>query len=117
MSVIDKTKRVIAFSDIAFKSGTTNADIGGGNNNDATIYLLSKSVANIIYDPVARPKDHNLIALEMIFKNKTDTATSFGVLNAIESKENREKHIKLIKSCLKSSGLLILRFGKEIRGQ
>ena len=72
-----------SFKRIAWRAGTINADIGGGRFDNATEFLASQGVQNVIYDPFNRTPEHNRSAIAKIAGGKAQTATVNNVLNVI----------------------------------
>lgn len=79
-----------SFKKIEWKSGTVNADIGGGRFDNATKMLAGLGVENVIYDPFNRSPEHNRTAVSKIAGGKADTATVNNVLNVIRELESRK---------------------------
>jgi 2'-5' RNA ligase len=86
---INATKLPAAMSKINWKSGTVNADIGGGRFDNATEYLQGKGIENVIFDPFNRDKAHNDAAINKIKDGGANTATVNNVLNVIKEPEAR----------------------------
>lgn len=88
--------------EINFKNQSINADIGGEENMEITNYFKTKGATNIIYNPGKMSSAQLRLVLHKIIK-KSDTATSFGVLNILLDKNDRDKHLRLVSNCLKSN--------------
>lgn len=78
----------------AWRSGDTNADIGGGRFDKAVEELARHGVENIVWDPYNRSPEHNEAALRRIVRGTT-TATVAKVLNVIAEPEVRAIVIRL----------------------
>lgn len=78
---------------VPWRSGTINADIGGGRYDNFTEYLAGLGVTNYVYDPYNRDKAHNDYVIEQIRISKADTATVNNVLNVIKEDEDRAEVI------------------------
>ncbi len=94
-----------AFTVIKWERGTTNLDLGGGKFDNATEYLKSINISNLIIDPYNRSKDWNEHLLNYISKvGGTDTATVLNVLNVIRERECRINLIQQAYSLIKENG-------------
>jgi SAM-dependent methyltransferase len=94
-----------AFLDIVFEPNTNNLDVGGGKGDAISAYLLKeRKVTNYVYDPYNRSKQHNDRILGLAAKGNFDSATSMSVLNVIDNRDARMKHIQLMHSALKPGG-------------
>jgi site-specific DNA-cytosine methylase len=101
---INEEKLPQTFNIVKFKSGTINADIGGGRFNNATESLAEKGVENVIYDPFNRTQEWNSSATSRISGGKANTATINNVLNVIKEPENRERVIMQAADSVKQDG-------------
>jgi hypothetical protein len=87
-----------------WKSGTVNADIGGGRFDNVTEHLKEKGVASYIYDPFNRSPEHNRSSIAKIRNGQADTATINNVLNVIQEEQNRAGVIQQAADALKPKG-------------
>ena len=102
---INSNKLPAIFNLVQFKADTINLDYGGGKFDNATQFLQTKDVTNLIYDPYNRSSQHNNDVLSAIRKNGgADTATCSNVLNVIKEENARLVVIKNIYKLLKSGG-------------
>lgn len=105
---IDTTEGFGAFDSVIAtfdKIGPKNIDNGGGKYDNNSEYIKIKyNVDNLVYDPFMRPEEHNKEVLNSVSSQKRDTCTSFSVLNVIDSREARLKHIKLCFDAIKEDG-------------
>lgn len=101
---INATQLPASFKKISWKPGTINADIGGGRFDNATEYLKSMGVENIIYDPYNRSKEHNARAIEKIKNGGANTATINNVLNVIKEPEARQAVIRQAHNAINDNG-------------
>jgi hypothetical protein len=106
---INSHKLPAVFSQINFKAGTVNVDIGGGRFDNATEYLKTKDVENLIYDPYNRTAEHNFAVMRKVAGGKADTATVSNVLNVIKEPENRLKVINQAYDVLKTGGIAYIK--------
>ena len=83
-----------SFKRIAWRAGTINADIGGGRFDNATEFLASQGVQNVIYDPFNRTPEHNRSAIAKIAGGKAHSATVNNVLNVIREPAARSLVIR-----------------------
>ena len=102
---INSSKLPAIFKLVNLQSGTINLDFGGGRFDNASEYLSTKDVTNLIYDPYNRSSEHNKNVLDTIRKNNgADTATCSNVLNVIKEENARHTVIQNIYNLLKSNG-------------
>lgn len=102
---INSTRLPAIFKLIDLKSGTVNADIGGGKFDNVAEYYASKDVTNLVYDPYNRSAEHNKQVVETLKEvGGADTTTCSNVLNVISEKPARLAVIKNCKNFLKSGG-------------
>lgn len=95
-----------AYMDFCLRPNTRNFDNGGGSFNYNTEFLKTyKGVTNIVYDPFQRSESENELALLEVAKHNFDTATSNSVLNVIDNKSDRLKHISLCCEALREGGV------------
>lgn len=103
---INASKLPAIFKLVNLPSGSMNLDFGGGCYNNASEYLATKDVTNLIYDPYNRSSEHNKNVLDTIRKNNgADTATCSNVLNVIKEETARHTVIQNIYNLLKSNGV------------
>jgi hypothetical protein len=93
-----------------WKPHTLNLDIGGGKYDLMTEKLKEKQVANLIFDPYNRSREHN----DNVFSIcrgmfKPDTVTIFNVLNVIKEREVQIAVLNLALKLLKNKGMLFVR--------
>lgn len=101
---INSSKLPAVFGKVDWKPGTVNFDNGGGKFDNATEYLETKGVKNLIYDPYNRSQEHNNSVIDKISRQKADTATISNVLNVIQEKEARLEVLRNTKAALKDGG-------------
>lgn len=102
---INASKLPAIFKLVNLPSGSINLDFGGGRYDNASEYLATKDVTNLIYDPYNRSSEHNKNVLDTIRKNNgADTATCSNVLNVIKEENARHIVIQNIYNLLKSNG-------------
>lgn len=92
------------FKKVKWVPGTLNADIGGGKYDDATNYMKSLGVENVVLDPYNRDINHNLTAMNRTGIHQSDTATVANVLNVINDDEDMEYVLIWARGCLKEGG-------------
>lgn len=103
---INSSKLPAIFKLINLLPNTINLDFGGGRFDNASEYLATKDVTNLIYDPYNRSSEHNKNVLDTIRKNNgADTATCSNVLNVIKEENARHTVIQNIYNLLKSNGI------------
>lgn len=103
---INSSKLPAIFKLINLSPNTINLDFGGGRFDNASEYLATKDVTNLIYDPYNRSSEHNKNVLDTIRKNNgADTATCSNVLNVIKEENARHTVIQNIYNLLKSNGI------------
>tara|TARA_E500000178_G_scaffold356272_1_gene432894 strand:- start:3576 stop:11849 length:8274 start_codon:yes stop_codon:yes gene_type:complete len=91
---------------VVFKSGGTNADIGGGKHDHITKEMKKRyKVNNIVYDPFNRSLEHNRKAAALLRGGQTDTSTVSNVLNTIQYKDDREPVIAQAADAIKRDGV------------
>ena len=102
---INSSKLPAIFKLINLSPNTINLDFGGGRFDNASEYLATTDVTNLIYDPYNRSSEHNKNVLDIIRKNNgADTATCSNVLNVIKEENARHTVIQNIYNLLKSNG-------------
>ena len=92
-----------------WKPFTNNLDIGGGKYDLMTQALAEKSVANLIYDPYNRSKEHNIDVILSCAESIIDTVTIFNVLNVIKEREIQREVIVMAYDSLKDGGHVFVR--------
>ena len=103
---INSSKLPAVFNIISFKPNTINLDYGGGKFDNATEFLKTKDVTNLVYDPYNRSIEHNNEVLDIIRKNNgADTVTCSNVLNVIKEENIRFDVINNIYKLLKTGGI------------
>jgi hypothetical protein len=79
------------FKEIKWRSYTVNLDVGGGKDEDATLYLAEKGVTNLVYDPDSRDADHNQSVITAVMRiGGSDSVTLANVLNVIPTWKDRD---------------------------
>ena len=79
------------FKLVKWRSYSVNLDIGGGKDEDATLYLAEKGVTNLVYDPDNRDADHNQGVITAVMRvGGSDSVTLANVLNVIPSWKDRD---------------------------
>jgi len=102
---INSHKLPAVFSKVAWRPGTVNADIGGGKFDNATAFLASVGVENLIFDPYNRTQSHNEQVTTRLKATPADTATCSNVLNVIAEAEAREQVIFTVSQAIKPDGV------------
>ena len=85
------------------KSWQVNADIGGGRFEDATAFLRSQKVTNLVYD-CQLERAHNESVLRRL-RDGADSATVANVLNVIPDPKVRDEVIQLTANVLRVGGV------------
>lgn len=80
---------------VRFVPGTVNADIGGGRFDDASRFLASLGVENLVFDPFNRDPGHNEAVIARLRGGGADTATVLNVLNVIACPAARDRVVAL----------------------
>ena len=101
---INSAKMARTFSLVKWQSGTRNGDIGGGRYDNATDYLATLGVTNVIFDPFNRTEQHNRSASRAMRGGQCDTVTVNNVLNVIQDADNRARVIAQAADALKPGG-------------
>ena len=101
---VNSVKMAAPFKLIDWKSGTINADIGGGPHDNAVEYLKGLGIDNVIFDPYNRKRQHNLEAVDKIRDGRADTATVNNVLNVIKERRVQSHVIEQAANALKATG-------------
>lgn len=103
---LETTEGFGAYLDMCLKPNTRNFDNGGGSYNYNSLFLKQYvGVTNVVYDPFQRTSEDNQKVLEELAKHNFDTATSNSVLNVVDNKEARLKHISYSCEALKEGGI------------
>lgn len=106
---INQDKLPAIFHMVSFKPDTINLDYGGGKFDNASEYLESLGVTNLIYDPYNRSTSHNQAVLRQIKQaGGADTATCSNVLNVIKEPEARRGVLNNIKKLVKPTGKIYI---------
>lgn len=103
----DNTCGICAFTDICFPDKIfLLVDVGGGKSDEARNYLMNRYNFQVeVIDPFNRSIEHNMYVQELIQRrNGACMVTSMSVLNVIEDREDRLKHIVLLYRILKKNG-------------
>lgn len=90
----------------AFKKGSINVDIGGGQYDNAHEYLNNTfGATNLVFDPFSRDAEHNGSVFDQIEANGgADSVTCFNCLNVIKEPEIRSNVIAQCAQVLKPNG-------------
>lgn len=94
-----------AFKKIDWQEGTTNLDLGGGKYDEATFYLQTKGVENLVFDPFNRDAESNKAIAERVKDGGVDTVTCNNVLNVIDSESARDNVILQAAKALRPNGV------------
>jgi len=87
----DSAKVPSIFKSIKWRAFTVNLDIGGGEFEDATMYLAERDVTNLVYDPDNRSAEHNRdVIVRVIARGGSDSVTLANVLNIIPGWQDRD---------------------------
>lgn len=115
---INSSKLPAIFKMIDFVPGTLNLDYGGGKFDNASEYLSTLDVENVIYDKYNRDGKQNRYAIDRVRKNGgADTVTLSNVLNVIKEPEIRHEVLSNIKELLKPNGTLYVTVFEGSKGQ
>ena len=87
-----------------WEKGTRNADIGGGAYENATNYLRSQGVTNLVWDPYSRSEKHNQSVAKELKSNPADTGTMHNVLNVIKERAARIEALQNLEKAVKDGG-------------
>lgn len=87
-----------------WERGTRNADIGGGAFENATNYLRSQGVENLVWDPYSRSAEHNREVAKALEEAPADTGTMHNVLNVIREREARIEALQNLLNAVKDGG-------------
>lgn len=91
---INSSKLPAIFKLVKFTPGTINLDYGGGKFDNASEYLDTLGVTNLIYDKFNRSQEHNNAVLKEIRDNNgADTVTCSNVLNVIKERDVRVNEV------------------------
>lgn len=101
---VNSNKVPALFNKVTFAPNTINLDFGGGKYDNATNFLKTKEVKNLVYDPYNRPIEENERVLKYIEENGVDTVTCANVLNVINEEEVRENVVMQCRQALKTGG-------------
>lgn len=101
---INSTKLPTTFTRVQWTPGTRNFDLGGGKFDNATDFLKTLGVENVVYDPFNRSLQHNKRALKGA-KDAFDTVTVNNVLNVIDSLDEINAVIRRANFVLKPRGI------------
>tara|TARA_R110002020_G_scaffold133646_1_gene298222 strand:+ start:1581 stop:2060 length:480 start_codon:yes stop_codon:yes gene_type:complete len=87
----DSAKIPKLFKTVRWRSYTVNLDVGGGDQEDATLYLAEHGVTNVVYDPAHRDSDHNYSAITFVMRRGgSNSVTISNVLNLYPSWKDRD---------------------------
>ena len=106
-SIIDNTEGIGGVYDLNFDGASIVANMGAGKFDDVKMWLESKYPSLCVYslDPYHRSKDHNRKAQDEIVKQGgADITLSISVLNILESKVSRHRHISIVYESLRKGG-------------
>lgn len=106
---INGSKLPAIFKLVDFHANTLNLDYGGGKFDNATEYLKTMGVTNLIYDKFNRTAQHNQEVIRTVRENGgADTCTLSNVLNVIKEESIRHEILVNIHKLLKSDGILYI---------
>ena len=106
---INGSKLPAIFKLVDFHANTLNLDYGGGKFDNATEYLKTLGVTNLIYDKFNRTAQHNQEVIRAVLENGgADTCTLSNVLNVIKEESIRHEILVNIYKLLKSDGILYI---------
>ena len=106
---INGSKLPAIFKLVDFHANTLNLDYGGGKFDNATEYLKTLGVTNLIYDKFNRTPQHNQEVIRAVRENGgADTCTLSNVLNVIKEESIRHEILVNIHKLLKSDGILYI---------
>lgn len=106
---INGSKLPAIFKLVDFHANTLNLDYGGGKFDNATEYLKTMGVTNLIYDKFNRTAQHNQEVIRAVLENGgADTCTLSNVLNVIKEESIRHEILVNIYKLLKSDGILYI---------
>ena len=106
---INGSKLPAIFKLVDFHANTLNLDYGGGKFDNATEYLKTMGVTNLIYDKFNRTAQHNQEVIRAVRENGgADTCTLSNVLNVIKEESIRHEILVNIHKLLKSDGILYI---------
>lgn len=106
---INGSKLLAIFKLVDFHANTLNLDYGGGKFDNATEYLKTLGVTNLIYDKFNRTPQHNQEVIRAVRENGgADTCTLSNVLNVIKEESIRHEILVNIHKLLKSDGILYI---------
>ena len=106
---INGSKLPAIFKLADFHTNTLNLDYGGGKFDNATEYLKTLGVTNLIYDKFNRTPQHNQEVIRAVRENGgADTCTLSNVLNVIKEESIRHEILVNIHKLLKSDGILYI---------
>lgn len=87
----DSAKVPKMFKTVRWRSRTVNLDVGGGYQEDATLYLAERKVHNVVYDPDHRSAEHNAEAISFVLGiGGSHSVTLSDVLNLYTSWKDRD---------------------------
>lgn len=92
-----------------FKKGMVVVDVGGGLYDRGTQYLAEHGITNLVYDPYARPEEHNNSILQQIkARGGADAVALNNVLNVIPKAEERADVLRFSYGLLKNGGQMVV---------
>lgn len=81
------------------------ADIGGGADDAITEWAKNNiGIERVVFDPFARPHEHNEAVMKRVRGGKADAVVSNGVFNIVEAQSGRLAHIATVFDALKLGG-------------
>jgi hypothetical protein len=93
-----------AFADIQFDNVKRILDVGGGKYDSNKVYMKSRNIDLLVWDPYGRSAEHNHRVQTEVMTNKVKAATSMSILNVIPEAEVRLAHINTLKTALVMGG-------------
>ncbi len=92
-----------------FKQGMVVADVGGGLYDEGVKYLASQGITGLVYDPYARPQEHNENVLRALYeRGGADAVALNNVLNVIPEAEARADVLRFSYGLLKEGGQMVV---------
>jgi len=105
------------FKKVLWAPHSWNLDLGGGQYEDASIYLQKRFVSNFVYDPFNRSDEHNERIRAYIISSSFDTVTCCNVLNVIKEAKIRHTVIEQAYKALKLGGVAYFQIYEGDRSQ
>ena len=90
---------------VPWRRGETNLDLGGGPWPDATSFLATLGVRNVVVDPGWQTPREVAAARARVAGGRADTATLANLLNVIPAREGRRTALALAANALGPGGV------------